>query len=120
MGDIKSTYFDLELNNGDTVSLTLNFGRLYKLRMKNRDLYERYNNTQRKGKKEFDELDLTVIIYTAYVCANIDSENLFTYEEFLELMPCDRKILGACITALIAPSKKKADSQKHFKELQKK
>lgn len=120
MGNIKSTYWDLELNNGDMVRLTLNFGSLYKLRMKNKDLYDKYNAVQKKEKKNIEELDLTVLIYVAYVCANIDNGDIFSYEEFLDLMPCDREILGHVVTMLLTPSKKKADSQKRFREQQRK
>ena len=117
---MNSTYWDLELNNGEVVRLTLNFGALYKLRMKDKALYDKYTAVQRKKDTQFEELDSTVLVYVAYVCANIDREQIFTYEEFLDQMPSDRQILGHCITMLLMPSKKKAGLQKHSSVQQRK
>jgi hypothetical protein len=88
--------------------------------MKDKGLYDKYNECQRKDKKAFDELDMAVILYTAYICANIEKENPFTLEEFLEELPADREIVGQALTMLLAPSKKKADSQRRFREQQRK
>ena len=44
MVDIKNTYQDFELENGEVVKLTLTFGRLNLLKSVNNELYNKFNN----------------------------------------------------------------------------
>lgn len=115
--NIKNTFWEIELGNGEKTTLTLNFARLYKLRAKNRNLYDRYNKIIMGEIKE--EIDNVVIIYVAYVCAHID-ENYLSFEQFLDVAPYDRAAIGIAIERLLTPSKKKQASQQHFKEPQRK
>ena len=101
-----NTYYDFELADGTTVKLTLNFYFLYQLRSKNRSLYDRYNkilNNQSKKDYTYDEIDNMEILYTAYCCANMDSENMLSEEDFYMLCGSDRKAVGTAIKALLAP-----------------
>lgn len=103
--------FEIELNNGEVVPLTLSYAALYKLRNSNKPLYDSYNKLM--NKKDTDELDMINIIYIAYVCASKDKVNAMSFEKFLELVPGDRSVIGNAIEMLLVPKKKQA-SQKPF------
>lgn len=105
-----SSVYVLELQNGEKVNLTLNFAALYKLRAKDRAMYDRYNKIITNGVK--DELENTQIIYTAYVCANLDNEKM-SFEDFIEVIPFDREIINDAIFSLITPQKKTQNLQQH-------
>ena len=42
---MKSIFMDFKLENGKVIQLTLNFARLYKVKNKRKDLYERFMNS---------------------------------------------------------------------------
>ncbi len=101
-----NTTYDFVLADGTTVKMTLTFYRLYQLRSKNKALYERYNRiiTEQSDKNYvYDEIDNIEILYTAYCCANLESENLLSKEDFIMLCGSDRKAVGNAIKALLAP-----------------
>lgn len=110
---IPKNNFEIELENGSVVSLTLSFAALYKLRNSNKPLYDKYN--QLMNKKDTDELDMVNIIYIAYVCGNIGKGNILNFEEFLEIVPSDREVIGKAIETLLVPKKKQV-SPKPFKQ----
>ena len=114
MSNVTSTKRDFTLNNGEVVKLTLNFGALYKLRAKNKKLYDEYNASERKTADKFEELDMALIIFTAYTCANIDNDSRYDMETFYGMLPDDREVLADMMQLLLNPQKKRADSQKHF------
>lgn len=118
MANISSNLYSLELQNGETVNLTLNFAALYKLRAKDKKLYERYNSIITAGEIK-DEIDNIEILYVAYVCANINDEYM-SFEEFIEFIPYDREEISDVLLALLTPQAKKKDLLKLSKELQKK
>lgn len=97
-----NTVYDFELANGEVVKMTLRFYSLYQLKSKNKGAYEKYNKIMTKGPQE--ELDNVTILYTAYLCANIDAECMGEVE-FLQLMPDDREYIGEVLSALIHPKK---------------
>lgn len=100
-----NTVIDFELNTGEKVQLTLMFYNLYQLKPKNKSLYERYNKIMTTGPKE--ELDNVVILYTAYMCANLsDIENCMSEIDFMKAMPVDREYVTDTLEQLIKPKKK--------------
>lgn len=103
-----SSIYVLELQNGEKVNLTLNFASLYKLRAKDKKLYDIYNKAA--ANKEPDEIDNARIIYTAYVCASSNDE-IMSFENFLEVIPYDREIIGDAIASLLVPQKKTQNLQ---------
>ena len=105
MSEIKNTYQEFVLENGETVKLTLTFGKLNVLKSVNNELYTRFNKVL-YGKSE-DMLDLVSIVYSAYWCANYNvAEKLYTEQEFIELVPFDMNELKRVFTSLTQPKKK--------------
>ena len=105
MANIKNTCIEMELEDGQKVQLTLAFYRLYQLKAKNKDLYSHYNKIMTKGPEE--ELDMIVILYTAYLCANIEHvEDCMSELEFMKLVPSNRKVIREIEEELIASKKK--------------
>lgn len=101
-----NTTYDFELADGNVVKMTLTFYALYQLRSKNKALYERYNRCiSNTSKGNLDELDTITILYAAYVCANVNDENLMGEEEFIMLCGSDRTAVGNALGALINPKK---------------
>ena len=88
MAKVMNTCIDFKFEDGDSVKMTLSFYAIYQLKGKNKALYDRYNKIMANGTKE--ELDMITILYTAYVCANMDAENLLSEEEFMMKCGCDR------------------------------
>lgn len=101
-----NTHYDYTMADGTTVPMTLTFYALYQLKNKNKDLYERYNKvlaSQANKNYIYDELDNMTILYTAYCCANQNSENLMNEEEFLMQCGSNRQAVGEAIRALLTP-----------------
>lgn len=104
------TVLKIKLNNNKEVELTLNFAKLLKLSQAKKNVYRRYNDIVNSQKGQ-DVLDLSYVIYTAYICASEDYE--MTFEKFLELLPPDQALVNELYAKLIAPSK----SQEFFKSV---
>ena len=76
----------MKLENGKEVELALNFASLYKIRGLKKDVYDRYNKVIMKGTE--DTFDTVTILYTAYLCANVDNLDECMGEiEFMENLP---------------------------------
>ena len=87
MAVITSKIEKLELMNGETVELTLNYARLLYLRSNG---YEKEIARAMKtisGKGDIDMLETPYLYYAAYLCAN--NEPKYTQEEFIALIPFD-------------------------------
>lgn len=105
--DIKklNTVYNFELADGETVQMTLRYYNLYQLKSKNKQAYTKYNKIMIKGPEE--ELENVTILYTAYLCANLEHiEECMTELEFLQRMPEDREYIGAILQNLINSKKK--------------
>lgn len=101
-----NTTIDFEFYDGSKVTMTLTFYKLYQLKSKNQVLYNKYNRIMTAMSKETgDELDTISLLYVAYVCANMDSEDLLTEEEFIEKCGFDRIAVGNAVRALTQPKK---------------
>ena len=102
---MKNTYQELELENGTTVKLTLNFARLLKLKSDNPGLYDRFMKVLQS--KNFDIVfDSLTVLYTGYLCANITEESVLSEEEFIELVPFDLELINVAAGNLIQSKKK--------------
>lgn len=97
-----NTITELEMADGTKVNLTLNYWALYQLKPKGNKIYDEYNEIMRRGTKE--ELDMTVILYTAYLCANLDKECV-SYEAFLQNLPTSRTVVRSTVRSLTEPKK---------------
>lgn len=95
-----NTYIDYKFEDGDSVKMTLTFYAVYLLKNKNKKIYDEYNKIMAGGVKE--ELDLIVILYTAYLCANLDSECM-SFEEFIIKCGSGRKKVRETVAILQSP-----------------
>lgn len=102
-----NTTYDFELADGTVVELTLAFYKLYQLRSKHKGLYERYNKIMTNNSKggAVDELDTIAVLYAAYVCANMNNENMMSEEEFMILCGSDRVGVNKAVEHLLTPKK---------------
>lgn len=98
-----NTYQKLVLNNGKEVKLTLNFARLLKVKNNNTEMYEKCNKVMMNGAK--DIFDMLSVIYTSYLCANLQDE-VIKYEEFIELVPFNLKSIAVLTDSLMTSKKK--------------
>ena len=100
-----NTVYNFELADGTTVQMTLRYFNLYQLKSKNKQAYAKYNKIMIKGPEE--ELENVTILYTAYLCANLDKiDECMTEMEFLQRMPEDREYIGEILQSLINSKKK--------------
>ena len=103
--NLKSVEKEFELNDGEKIKLVINFALLYQLRIKRKNVYDAYSNTIIMGSK--DLFDFVQILYTAYLCANInDIDNCMDYEKFVTRMPSDVIYVTQMAGELTQPKKK--------------
>ena len=105
-----ATRYIYEFYDGTTCEMTLAFILLKKLASKNKKLYDRYNKIMSEGGK--DEFDTLTVLYTAYVCANMESENLMSEDEFIEKCGTDRFALSEALNTMTNPKKRKASENR--------
>ena len=105
-----ATRYTFEFYDGTTCEMTLTFIALKKLSSKNKNLYDRCQKIMANGGK--DEFDTLTVLYTAYVCANMDNETIMTEDEFIEKCGCDRQALMEALTAVTNPKKAKASENR--------
>ena len=92
-----------EMQNGE-VDLTLNFYTLNQLKTKHPKEYKRFFELRKNGVTT--ELDGAEMIYTAYLCANMDKmPDVMSYEEFLQNMKNSRSKLWKAVSELNADEK---------------
>ena len=103
---MKNTYQELVLENGETVKLTLNFARLLKIKNEQPKIYDRFMKVLQN--KDFDIVfDSLTVLYTGYLCANMNEESVLSEDEFMELVPFDLEVINVVAGKLIQSSKKK-------------
>lgn len=101
---IPSTVYDFELADGTTVKMTLRYYSLYLLKSKDKQAYEKYNKIMSKGPQE--EIENVTVLYTAYLCANLENiEECMSEMEFLMNMPDNREYVNKILSSLIYPKK---------------
>ena len=96
-----NTTVAFKLADGTETELTLTFYALYMMKPKHKGLYERYNRIMANGVSE--ELEMITVLYTAYVCAHLNDENLMTEEEFMIGCGCNRKAVAEAVKNLTTP-----------------
>lgn len=104
-----SIYHTISTNDGETLKLTLNFGAVYALSKKNKELADEYFEMQRNLQKNADkanELDMAKFVYIAYRCAHIDDEDVMNLEEFLYKLTESREELSNTFRDLYGAKKK--------------
>lgn len=105
-----NTTITFEFYDETTVEMTLTFYKLYRLKEKNRGLYDRYNEIM--SRKQNSELDMITLLYVAYACANLDSmEKIMSEEEFMIKCGCDRLAIKNATEQLLYPKKRKASDR---------
>ena len=90
--------YEITMDGRDPVKLTLNLGALYVLSASEHDLWDRYNALYTKlqqRKVAITELEMGEMIYIAYRCALLGSdEKPMTLQEFLTDMTDSREEIG--------------------------
>lgn len=99
-----NTYETLELNNGQTIKLTLNLKRLLLLKNNNRTLYVDANRIITKGAD--DIFDMVKILYTGYLCALEGGVEPMSYEIFMDEIPQSIGEISSLAANLITAKKK--------------
>lgn len=90
--------------DGTTCEMTLYFYALYKLRNKNKGLYDKYNRiTASNSKGNYDELEQLSVLYIAYLCT--DPAEPMTEEDFIFKCGCDRRAIGRAFRELTQAKK---------------
>ena len=103
--NLKRVEKEFKLNDGEVIKLVINFGLLYQLRAKKKDVYEKYSQTILMGSK--DIFDFIQIIYVGYLCANINEiDSCMSFETFAEKMPVDITEIVSVAQELTQPKKK--------------
>lgn len=105
MAQIYSRTVKLELLDGETVSLTLNFKMLLYLRANGYDNEVAMAMKAINGEK-VDWLEMPALFYAAYLCALPAGEKpAYTSDEFIGLIPFDVGEVGKVFTSLITQKK---------------
>ena len=100
--------YKYEFYDGTTCEMTLAFILLKRLASKNKRAYEACQKVMTNGPK--DEFDMLAVLYAGYLCANMDSENILTEDEFIEKCGCDRFAVSDAFNAMTNPKNRKASA----------
>ncbi len=101
---MKNSFIEFELNNEETVNLTLTFRKLNILKSVNNELYQKFNKIF-YGRSE-DVMDMITLIYVAYWCANFEKDDIYKEQDFIELVPFDMVEIERAFNGLTKPKKK--------------
>lgn len=104
-----ATTVEHELFDGSTVKCTLAMWRLKQLASKNKKLYETAMKVLGKGTE--DVFESIRVIYAAYVCANMDSEEIMSEDDFIMMCGSDYAGINQTVSALINPKKRKVSAE---------
>lgn len=103
---VPETSVEYQLLDGP-VRLSLRMRALYRLWQEEPDIWAEFNRITTKG-ASLGEIDTARILYTAYRCCCLDSDEQVkhpTFEAFLDVMPDDRPAMNAAFVRLMAPKK---------------
>ena len=102
---MRNTYQELELIDGQTIKMTLNFARLLKIKNDQPQIYDRFMKVL--SNKEFDIIsDSLTVLYVGYLCASIGNESILSEDDFTELIPFDLELINTKAGQLIQGKKK--------------
>ena len=104
-----ATIVEHEFFDGTKVKCTLNMWRLKQLASKNKSLYATAMKVLGKGTDDIYES--VRVIYAAYVCANMDSEELLSEDDFLMMCGSDYAGINLTVSALINPKNRKVSAE---------
>ncbi|RDU22210.1 hypothetical protein [Anaerosacchariphilus polymeriproducens] len=105
MQKFKNTVIEFELTDESKVTLSLAFILLLKLKNENKGMYEKFNKIIMNGPK--DLFDNITILYTAYLCANLEhADKCLTEMQFIESIPDNMNYINEMVQELVAPKKK--------------
>lgn len=113
--------YEITMDEREPAKLTLNLGALADLSVNEHDLWVRYNTLYKKIQKNEtpDELEMGELIYIAYRCAALHSEEpVMTMQEFLTALTDDREEIANVFQKLYGVQEKKPDFQKHSRKQQ--
>ena len=100
-----NTYIDYELNDGNSIKLTLNLKKLLVLKSSNPEIYDSANRIIIRGVT--DIFDLVSMLYAAYLCGlNNLEESPMSYDTFMGAIPQNIDKMILTVDALISPKKK--------------
>ena len=106
--------YEITMDDREPAKLTLNLGALADLAASEHDLWVRYNTLYKKIQKNEtpDELEMGDMIYIAYRCANLHSdEPVMTRQEFLTALTDNREEIANVFEKLYGVQEKKQVSQ---------
>lgn len=109
---MKANYVEYELESGEHITMTISMALLYKMRVKNKSLYEKVSKNLMEGPDKKDVIEVMEFLYGAYVCANQEEETM-RFDTFLEEMNQDFAYNAEIMQELLSP-KKKQDSETHL------
>ena len=104
--------YEITMDDREPAKLTLNLGALADLSASEHDLWVRYNTLYKKIQKNEtpDELEMGDMIYIAYRCAALHSdEPVMTRQEFLTALTDDREEIADVFQKLYGVQEKKQD-----------
>ncbi len=104
-----ATAVEHELFDGTKVKCTLAMFQLKRLASKRKNLYETAMKVLAKGTD--DIFESVRCIYAAYVCANMDSDEIMSEDEFVMMCGSDYAGINVTINALINPKKRKVSAE---------
>ena len=104
-----ATTVDHEFFDGSTVKCTLAMYRLKQLASKNKKLYDTAMKVLGKGTD--DIFESIRVVYAAYVCANMDADELMSEDEFIMMCGSDYAGINQTVSALINPKKRKVSEE---------
>lgn len=79
----------MKLTDGTEISTSLKWSLLYKLEQTNPQAFEKYRQAVSKMERTPNEIAAVEIIYTGYLCANLGINDVYSFDEFLDLLPDD-------------------------------
>ncbi len=90
---MKNTILEYELKNKQKIKLTLTFGKLLQLKNKDNRTYQECMKVLSQDSIE-DIFGYVIILYTSYLCANIDNvKECITYQEFIKQIEYDNILI---------------------------
>lgn len=104
-----STRYTFEFYDGEKCEMSLAFILLKRLAGVNKNLYKRAQPILSNGTK--DEFEVLTLLYTAYVCANMDEENLMSEDDFIVKCGSDRQAIFTAVENLMGPKKQTASGK---------
>ena len=100
---MENTYIKIQMANGETAELTLQYYALYQISRAYPEIYKAYSDAVGRT----DEIALLEILYTAYVCAAVLKNAVFmAFEDFIKILPGSHAFLLPTVSALLYGKKK--------------